>query len=208
MRVLFCKISAMKYYKGVVEGVDEPHNGGKYVEENGFGVEEFNFDPVEFDDKSYCLGFVETKTSKNGKKNELHIEKINGCELMKNELCVDDVLVIWCATILPKETRIVGWYKNATVFRDYQSFEFDDGYIQDYNVIAEAENCTLLPHNKRLSAKWTVPVARYTKSYGFGQALLWYATDSEAQSKVAEIVKNIEEYDGENDLYKYPDYGD
>lgn len=43
MRILFCKIASMKYYKGVQEGIDEPHNGGSYVAENGRGMEERNF---------------------------------------------------------------------------------------------------------------------------------------------------------------------
>ena len=33
MRVLFCKISSMKYYKGACEN-DVPVFGGKFVEEN------------------------------------------------------------------------------------------------------------------------------------------------------------------------------
>ena len=35
MRILFCKVSGMKYYKGACEQ-DIPYNGGKFVEENGF----------------------------------------------------------------------------------------------------------------------------------------------------------------------------
>lgn len=30
MKILFCNISWMKYYKGVIPNVDEPMNGGKY----------------------------------------------------------------------------------------------------------------------------------------------------------------------------------
>ena len=44
MRILFCKISSMKYYKGACEK-DIPQFGGKFVEENGYGHEEFNFMP-------------------------------------------------------------------------------------------------------------------------------------------------------------------
>ena len=45
IKILFCKISCMKYYKGAGDN-DKPLNGGKFVVENGFGHEEFNFLPV------------------------------------------------------------------------------------------------------------------------------------------------------------------
>ena len=32
MRILFCKISAMKYYKGVIPGKDEAFNGQRKSE--------------------------------------------------------------------------------------------------------------------------------------------------------------------------------
>ena len=45
----------------------------------------------------YCLGFFETK-SHNGKDvNQMRIENIAGCELLKKEESVDDVLVVYCA---------------------------------------------------------------------------------------------------------------
>ena len=48
--IIFCNIAYMKFYRGVVEGVDEPVNGGQYVKENNDGGECYNFDPVTFDD--------------------------------------------------------------------------------------------------------------------------------------------------------------
>lgn len=33
MRILFCNIAWMNYYKGIVWGKDEPQNGGSYVKE-------------------------------------------------------------------------------------------------------------------------------------------------------------------------------
>ena len=38
MRILFCKISAMKFYKGVIPGKDEAFNGGSFVKEHGFNA--------------------------------------------------------------------------------------------------------------------------------------------------------------------------
>ena len=49
MRILFCNIAWMNYYKGIIWGKDEPQNGGS--EESGYPKGE------------YCLGFVETKST-------------------------------------------------------------------------------------------------------------------------------------------------
>ena len=71
MRILFCKISAMKFYKGVIPGKDEAFNGGSFVKEHGEGNEQYNFAPVISEDgQAYCLGFVETKSSSKGKHND------------------------------------------------------------------------------------------------------------------------------------------
>ena len=209
MRILFCKVSGMKYYKGACEQ-DVPYNGGKFVEENGFGHEEFNFLPIELDgtEQAMCLGFVEPKSNK-GTRNTLHIENIEGCSACKHEPCVEDVLVVWCATRMEGDTTVVGWYKSATVFRELQDWTmmFEDGAEEDrcYNVIAEARNCTLLPEGERNRHIWSVPSARYTKSFGFGQAMVWYPTEDTAKPYLEKLINNINNYDGDNWIDKFPD---
>ena len=41
--IVFSKISSMKYYKGACEK-DTPSYGGSFVEEHGYGHEEYNHD--------------------------------------------------------------------------------------------------------------------------------------------------------------------
>lgn len=202
MKVLFCKTSYMKYYKGAGPW-DVPQNGGSYVEKYGWGHEEYNFEPVELEDGFYLLGFVETKSTSSGHVNDLHLEKIAGCQLLKKAPAVDDVLVIWCATDA-RGTLVVGWYQHATVFRQYQEAEFENGYIQGYNVLARKEDCVLLPHDKRNWNGWHVPLAK-KKHYGFGQALVWYPTEKEAQEYLQRVTAAIAAYDGENWIDQYPD---
>ena len=113
----------------------------------------------------YCLGFVETKSTNGKTRNQLKIEKIDGCEACKNETQVDDVLVVYCALYpyaIEKETYVVGWYKHATVYRDYEVIRFpvdnDKYYEQAYNAIAKREDCVLLPGSARRKAtEWKVP---------------------------------------------------
>lgn len=199
MRILFCKIASMKYYKGVQEGIDEPHNGGSYIAENCDGGEVYNFDAVPLKDREgeYCLGFVETKSIRKDRKNELHIEKIAGCEALKEEKFAEDVLVVWCATTLYQETSIVGWYHHATVYRHYQQCDFGNDFVQDYNVIAKKEDCVLLPEGTWRRYIWDAPVSK-KRTYGFGQSLIWYAQEENAKPYIEKLIKQIQEYDGEN----------
>ena len=208
MRVLFCKVSGMKYYKGACEQ-DIPYNGGKFVEENGYGHEEFNFLPIILDESEVemCLGFVEPKSNR-GSRNTLHIENIEGCLNYKNEPSVENVLVIWCATRVNGDCTVVGWYKNATVYRVLQEWTmvFEDEAEEDrcYNVIAEAKNCVLLPEDERNRHVWRVPSARYTKSFGFGQSMVWYPNEENARGYLENLISNIENYDDENWIDKFP----
>ena len=101
MRILFCNIASMNYYKGNTWGGDNPRGGGSFVDENNEGAEMFNFAPssinLENGDKAEtCSGFVATKTSRSGKEQELHIEKIEDCKAGKAEECIFGVLVIFC----------------------------------------------------------------------------------------------------------------
>lgn len=221
MRVLFCNIAWMKYYKGIFPGEDEPNNGGSYVLETGNAHEKYNFEAVgltSLDDGSevgeYCLGFVETKSTNGKTRNQLHLENIDGCQLAKNESEVEDVLVIYCAAHpYHKTTFVVGWYKHATVYRDYMEMDFpsnegDGVYPQAYNAIAKKSDCTLMPVKTRIDmTKWKVPRKKGKVAYGFGSSNVWFATDDNDLSKafVNRIVKQIEEYDGENWIDKYPE---
>ena len=207
MKVLFCKISGMKYYKGACND-DVPYNGGLFVEQNGYGHEEFNFLPIQLDDEieAVCLGFVEPKSNK-GTRNTIHIERIEGCGALVKDLVVDDVLVVWCATRENGDATVVGWYKNASVFRELQGWTmvYEDHTEEErcYNVRANASDCVLLPRQERNRYCWSIPSARRTRSYGFGQSMVWYP-DERATAFVQKLVESINRYTGENWLNTYP----
>lgn len=205
MRILFCRITNMKYYKGGCED-DKPIKGGEYVEKYGEAGEEYNFEPIKVSEsnKFECFGFVEPKRNKKGKINQFHLENLEGCSRMKNEEFIEDVLVVWCTTLLSGGMAVVGWYKNATVFRKPKKDTFTDVNVY-YNVRANAEDCTLIPENMRTQWKWSVPLKAKKRTYGFGsRPMIWYPEELEAKNYLKELVKNIDEYDGENWLYKYP----
>lgn len=209
-KILFCNIAWMKNYKGITDD-DKPINGGSWVVDNNDAHEAYNFCPIkiEGDDSEYCLGFVETKTTNGKDRNQLHIEKIAKGSVNKKIESIDDVLVIWCAkSDCADFTSIVGWYNNATVYRNYQDAYFGEEK-QAYNFIAKAENCVLLPNgirHKRL--QWYVPRKgkKSGPSYGFGQANVWFANNAEdntfLDAYLKKIISQINDYNGENWLYK------
>ncbi|MDI9487898.1 MAG: hypothetical protein QM222_00985 [Bacillota bacterium] len=217
MKLLFCNIAWLDYYKGIYEGVDMPVGGGDYFKQTGDALEKYNFEAVEIEGgtEPYCLGFVETQNLK-VKNKQLHIEKIKGCEEYNSKESVEDVLVIYCAKHPAHNfITVVGWYKYATVYRYYQQMEFpshipddDNLYIQDYNAIALAKNCVLLPRRERsLYNKWSVPKKTSGAAFGFGQSNLWFAQEDNEYVKayLDKLIKQIKEYDGDNWLYEYPD---
>lgn len=221
MRILFCNIAWMKYYKGFIPGTDTPLGGGSYVEQTGdtheknnFCVTDLTFPEDEEKNGVYCVGFVETKGTSKGKSNQLHIEKIDGCELLNTESIAEDVLVIYCAKYPytdKTESVVVGWYKHATVFRDFQKIEFNEEGIENqfYNAIARVEDCVLLPTGTRRQSIWKAQRRKSGISYGFGQSNVWFASGAEdnpyLKSYLDNLVKNIETYSGENWLMKEPE---
>lgn len=197
----------MAYYKGHC-GADKPVNGGKYVEEHGYGHEEFNFMPIQVEGgaEAECLGFVEPKSNA-GTRNTFHIERIEGCAKLTRAPFIEDVLVVWCATRERGDTTVVGWYQHATVWRKLQEWlPARDGYGEKrvYNVRARAADCTLLPVGERNIHIWSIPSARYTRAYGFGQSMVWYPTEPKAQPFVSRLVEHISRYCGVNWLDTYP----
>lgn len=68
------------------------------------------------------------------------------------------------------------------------------------------ENCVLLPAGIRSrKVQWEVPRKSNGWAYGFGRANVWYASeeDSRLQDYLTRLVKQIDEYDGENWIDKY-----
>ena len=128
---------------------------------------------------------------------------------MSKEPCVDDVFVIWCAKRDRGDVTVVGWYKNATVYRELQEWIITLPTGEDenrfYNIRAKVVDCTLLPESERNSHIWQIPSAKYTKSYGFGQSMVWYPNEPESKAFVERLINNIKNYDRENWIYEYPE---
>jgi hypothetical protein len=147
--ILFCNIAWMKSYCGL-RG-DTPRGGGAYVEKYGTGSEIHNFNPV----TGKMLGFVMVKGS-------INVERLGA---PPGSDCVKNITVIWVSPS-PVGVVIVGWYKNATVYKD---FRHDPRHNREYNVVADPGSCRLLPVDER-----TFPIPRRGPG-AMGQSNVWYA---------------------------------
>lgn len=182
MNILFCNIAWMKYYNGNTDD-DKPKNGGSYIKENEDGGECYNFR----DYNGKCYGYV----MKNGNfALEKHFENCT-----TNSAFAQDVLVIWVATNEISETRIVGWYKEATVYREEQYiYSFLNPYNwSTYSIVADSKNCFLLPESKR-----DFPIQRAAitgKGTGMGRSNTWYAESQFAQNVlIPKVIQYIGNY--------------
>jgi hypothetical protein len=159
--------------------------GFKFPAENGWGGEMFDFKDVE----GKCYGHVEIierMIRGNVVEPQLRIEAL-GAE--KSADVVHDVLVIWTAPDPRRRGRtIVGWYKNATVYRRRQEpsgalrrKRTYDGNVCSYRV--EAETGVLLPPEKR---KLTIPPRKHGQKGGPGEFGAFYPASSGATGRKIE----------------------
>lgn len=206
--IIFARVADMKYYKGITDN-DKPENGGSYVIDTGLAHECYNFAPIIQDGEDYekCLGFCMMSGGKNGV-GQLHIEKIVGCEACKKEETCEGVTVVFVSKSSGAKTmRVIGFYKNAIVYRYPHFMDFEDGYEQMYWFEAKKEDCVILPYSTRFgSNNWFVPNSTAKDEFGFGRSQIWYAGSKGASKKEIEYVEkmlhSIEEYNGDNWMNK------
>lgn len=180
MKILFCNITYMNKYIGITED-DMPNKGGAWVEKNKDAHEQWNF----LNYNGYCYGFVMNKGE------QFAIEKID--QKAANSEIVEGVTVVWCALNDNNETVIVGWYENATVYRNFQNsittpfFGIDRAYFTK----ASASNCYLLPDELRVYKIGRA--SRDGSGKGFGQQNFWYAESKYAREElIPDVVKYLE----------------
>lgn len=202
--IIFVRVADMKYYQGITEK-DIPYNGGSYVKETGLAHECYNFEPVVENGQDYekCIGFFMMMGGKGVE--QLHIEKMPGCEALKYEEKVEDAIVVFVSKARnSKNMRVVAFYKNATVYRHRHVMTFENGYEQEYLFEARKEDCVVLPYTTRFSdSAWYVPssTSKYS-DFGFGRANVWFGGGKNASGKEKEYVEkmiySVTNYAGEN----------
>jgi hypothetical protein len=159
--MIFFNVGWMKRYKGIADD-DQPQGGGSWVGEHGWDYSMLNFQ--EFKGRYY--GYGETRGA-------INVVRL-GAEESADRL--EGVTVVWVSTSPSLGPVIIGWYRNATLLRDYPPPEDSgreyNGEKIGYRTTARVEDCLLLPVERR-----TFPVPR--GKGGMGQANVWYADSPE-----------------------------
>ncbi len=108
---------------------------------------------------------------------------------------VKNILIVFTAPYIDGGTYIIGWYKNATFFKNYQSSDLLERKFRDeikrYITMADVEDTTLLSIDERFSFP---SIPRRVKG-GMGQSNIWYADSPEMVKFKNEVQEYIENYD-------------
>ncbi len=155
MILLFCNVGWMESYQGLYSG-DQISGGGAYVKEKGRGHEICNFSG----DGKMLYGYVQPPGQ------QIDIDRIGADS---TDEFISGITVAWTATRPTGGTAVVGWYKNATVFRNYQKFVKTPTMhrrngIEGYRIKAPLRQAKLLAVDER-----TCEVPRQVKG-GMGRA--------------------------------------
>lgn len=145
MKTVFLNIGYMQYYRGINKN-DVEING------NEDAFDQFNFCMANIDEEEIVIGYCDYGNTKVG---------VPTSKLGSDTDYAENILAVWCAKNADGNLVVVGWYNNATVYKNYCSctFESDDavcGYEQLFNVEAYASDCVLLPEKERQNCKWHI----------------------------------------------------
>ena len=180
--VLFARIGWMEYYQGKRDDDARPMGGGEYnYDPANLGNEAYNFKPI----KGKVYGFLSTS--------RINLKRIvpgaSGHYLA-------DVLVVFVAIDRGKRgQQVVGWYRNATAYRDRVRDQTAERHNFDYCVETASKHAVLVPSALR---QCSVPVGKGA----IGQANVCYVFEKNGTPKQItwpdRVIAYITSYTGEN----------
>lgn len=179
MKYLFCNTGWMESYQGNSKA-DQIRGGGSFVTEEGMGHEVCNF----HNHRGSVYGYVQpARGQRSASAGSIKLENIVNGNASKDDEFIEGVLVIWTAKRPEGGTVVVGWYKDATVFREYHYFKsapalHSKNGLDGYRIHVRAENAKLLPVDERV-----YQIQRKTQG-SIGQSNVWYG-DSTIGRKIA-----------------------
>jgi 5-methylcytosine-specific restriction protein A len=181
MTILFCNIGWMERYEGI-DG-DTIERGGAY-NDTEIGHEVCNFSNV----NGSVFGYVQPT-------GQIKIERLGSD---KKSSSIEGVTVVWLAGPEAGGTAVIGWYKDATVYREKQkllqpSVEQSLNGVDTYRVKALWSNAVLLSIEKR-----TLLIPRAVKG-GIGQSNVWYADSPDSLVHVTKVNNLINGITGNGD---------
>lgn len=181
--LIICAISYLKNYDGVID--DEFNPRGSYGTISGDANEKKNF-LIQAD--GLIHGFVETKetVSGSGKYNTISLENISNRATRDTKFIYPVDVIFVAKKKNMTDFVIVGWYKNATVYRD----RIVNG--NDISMMTcQPEDAHLIPHSER---NFLFPDGHGT-SFGIGTSNFYYIQGKIKDDAVAnEYYKKVLDY--------------
>ena len=176
MSLVLFNIGWMERYRGQTKS-DRIFNGGRYVQENEIGGEVGNFEPA----NGRCYGYVRTQSG-----GPINMKRLGA---RAEADYADDVTVVFTATPPEGGGRVVGWYRNARVWRERRR-------RTDYDIrfVAEASEmgCELLNDEDRVfRVRRTGPKGTFV----MGRSNVRYTDKPEAEPFVRRLREYIEDPD-------------
>lgn len=166
-KIIFFNVAWMRSYTGLRN--DTAIGGGAYIKKNKWGHEIFNFSPL----KGQVFGYVAAQ-------GDINIDRLGADS---SDDFIEGVTVVWTATRPTGGNVIIGWYKNATLYRSMQNQPraFRNSKIL-YSVVCPQKKATLLTEDERI---FEIPRGKG----GFGQRNIWYAFNNKKYvSKVLDYI--------------------
>lgn len=172
--LLFVNIGWMKRYDGQTED-DLTIGNHRWLKDHKWGHEAWNFKPY----RGKVYGSVP------GRAFNFDMTMLGAA---KNDESVEGVTVIFIAREpRSKQTRIVGWYRNATVYKKvgHATITRARNVKVQYCIVADQADCTLL---LTLQRSMQIPTAKVPGN--LGQSTRWYGGTDAFRNKVRQYVNS------------------
>lgn len=191
--ILVCRLTWMNFYASTAERGESNHS---YVTDGNVAGESLNF--LNYQDAGY-EGYVQVKGDSIGSPGKVNINRL-GARKMESKL--DGIIVVFAATHPARGgIRVVGWYSNATVYREPitnpKTGSLMSADVGERTVRITSNAATLIPTEDR---HFQLPRGLG----GIGQSDLWYGLQSSENVKLKELLL---EYIREENLAEQPQLG-
>lgn len=160
----------MTHYKGPKGDKAEGNFG--FLKTNDIAHESWNFEPI----KRKVYGYVPRSA-------KINISRLGA---KRGDTEVKGVTVVWIArNPRTKKTVIVGWYRNAKIYKnaEHRCLMRSSNFEVGYQIEAPATDAVLLPIDAR---SYTIPTAK--EPGNLGQSPVWYGKGTAFNRDVAEYI--------------------
>ncbi|WP_084640170.1 DUF3883 domain-containing protein [Kaistia adipata] len=170
-QLLFVNVGWMIEYAGL--SASDPTLGGfGHLKHSNIGYETWNFVPR----RGKLYGYVPRSA-------RINLARLGGLRSSKS---ISGITVVWLArNPRNRRTYIVGWYRDATVYRDigHVRIKRERSIEVDYHIEAPADKAKLLKVDARV---FLIPTAK--EEGNLGQSPIWYGKDDNFRKDVAEYI--------------------